>query len=148
MFSWKRKALDKSVMRYFWNYFDPPRLILSSHWDWYIYYLCIFDRIVWVDFKVSYFMVWKYNITKPSKFYNIYVQAILITKMICDIQLCFAWSSFNFEWKHWGRRVFFFCRRQNVHIFLLSRGSQLTWKWNWLQRKLICNMYRIQFTNL
>ena len=145
MFSWKRKALDKSVMRYFWNYFDLPRLILSSHWDWYIYYL---ERIVWVDFKVSYFMVWKYNIKKPPKFHNIYVQAILITKMICDIQLCFAWSSFNFEWKHWGRRVFFFCRRQNVHIFLLSQGSQLTWKWNWLQRKLICNMYRIQFTNL
>ena len=154
MFSWKRKALDKSVMRYFWNYFDLPRLILSSHWDWYIYYLCILkkicwaERIVWVDFKVSYFMVWKYNIKKPPKFHNIYVQAILITKMICDIQLCFAWSSFNFEWKHWGRRVFFFCRRQNVHIFLLSQGSQLTWKWNWLQRKLICNMYRIQFTNL
>ena len=154
----KKKSTRQKRYEVFLNYFDLPRLRPSSNRDWYIYYLrifwnqCVEHSIIvtglWVDFKVSYFMVWKYNIKKPPKFHNIYVQAILITKMICDIQLCFAWSSFNFEWKHWGRRVFFFCRRQNVHIFLLSQGSQLTWKWNWLQRKLICNMYRIQFTNL
>ena len=146
----KKKSTRQKRYEVFLNYFDLPRLRPSSHWDWYIYYLRIFWKNELYELISKSVTLWFENIisrnhrnfiTSTFKLFWLRKWSVTYNFALHDLVSILNESIEEEEF-------FFFCRRQNVHIFLLSRGSQLTWKWNWLQRKLICNMYRIQFTIL